>query len=168
MKFDLRPFDEIVKEEKLEGRQSTTRSDMITSELKKSFLKNFRENGLISKAAELIGVNQPKVYEWMNDDPEFKEEVNLAREQMLPMLEEAMFARALSGKSDLMLIFLAKSLKPEKYDEKAREPPKQEGITLNIIDVGGKNLTSGTNPGEKVIQVKPDVIVTPVTVSGEK
>lgn len=143
MTFQLKPFDELAKENKTDQIKDTERSDVITPELKKKFIKHFKENGLIRIAAELIGVDQPKIYEWMDEDPEFKEKVNIARDQMLPMLEEAMFARALSGKSDLMLIFLAKSLKPEKYDEKAREPPKQEGITLNIIDASGVNLTSG-------------------------
>jgi hypothetical protein len=163
MTFELKPFDQLAKEKNVEKIESTQRLDVIVPELKKNFLKHFRENGLIKTAAELIGVDQPKIYEWMGEDEDFKEQVNIAREQMLPMLEEAMFARALSGKSDLMLIFLAKSLKPEKYDEKAREPPKQDGITLNIIDVGGKNLTSG----EKVIN-PPDVVVVPTNTSGAK
>lgn len=72
-----------------------------------------------TEAAKIAGVPLPTMYRWFRE-PEFCERLTKTFQRFeQPLLEEAI-KRALA-KSDLLLMFLLKSINPERYDEGVRK-----------------------------------------------
>lgn len=137
-------FDEYAKEHNVQVNPKLHKKsldDELLPMLKEQFLNFFRQTGSIDEAAESIGVSTAMAIEWRKTDSDFGKSWDAIREnELIPLLEEAAFRRALSGKSDLMLIFLLKSMKPDKYDDRLREPPQQPSIILRVTDLKGNSL----------------------------
>lgn len=83
------------------------------------FLEALRTHGVISKAAEFAGISRWTAYHYRSIDPLFAEEWSKALELGVDALEDAAKMRAFQG-SDLLLIFLLKANRPEKYRETSR------------------------------------------------
>ena len=99
---------------------------------KGKFLKAFADTGMVGKSAVLAGVNRKTVYRWRQTDQTFSKAFEEAKEEVLESLEAEAMRRAKDGVpvpiyhqgkeigtiqkySDLLLIFLLRALKPEKY-----------------------------------------------------
>lgn len=104
---------------------------------KNSFLAAFSECGVISRAAEIAGIDRGAHYRWIQDDLEYAKAFHDAEEVAAERLEEEARRRAVEGTerpvyyqgqqcgtireySDTLLIFLLKGAKPEKYAERIR------------------------------------------------
>lgn len=104
----------------------------ITHLKKRAFLLSFAECGNIRRAAEESGVTRRAHYFWLKEDPDYAEAFEDAKEMAIEALEEEARRRAHDGVdkpvfykgdkvatvkeySDTLLIFLLKSLRPEKY-----------------------------------------------------
>lgn len=135
----------------LPGNVKITRvTENLKEKLKKHWLEVFEQVGLIDESCQAIGVSTGTVLSWRREDPGFAAAFDEVRRfKMIHLLEDAAFRRALSGKSDLMLIAMLKNLKPDVYDEKAREKPAPPGIQISVVDVDGKMLARA-NSGSKV------------------
>lgn len=84
-----------------------------------SFLRVFRASGNASAAARAAKVSRKTVYEWRDEDADFRADFEHAREQAVEMLELIARQRALGG-SDRLLEFLLKAHKPEVYGDRLR------------------------------------------------
>lgn len=110
----------------------------------KKFLLAFIECGRVSEAAALARVGKRNHWDWL-DDPEYKAAFDRARNKAADLFEDELVKRAVSGdeenvvyqgkickdevsdqplkikrKSDVLLMFLLKSLRPEKYRDNAK------------------------------------------------
>jgi hypothetical protein len=102
--------------------------------LKRAFLIAYAECGSFITACNIANVHPSSVRGWLNKDPEFLTEFDMATDNAVAMLEMEARRRALEG-SDRLLEFLLKSLRPEVYRE--RYEIKQEIATDYIIDLSG-------------------------------
>lgn len=103
---------------------------------KKAFLAAFRETGNVRQACDAADVARSSHYRWLDQDPEYREAFDLAREDAADILEAEAKRRAVDGVeeltgwykgeaggvvrkySDTLLIFLLKGLRPEVYRER--------------------------------------------------
>lgn len=72
-----------------------------------------------SVAAKGIGYNRSTVYGWAKTDAEFAAAWRDIHEEFTDLLEATAQARAITG-SDLLIIFLLKALRPEKFREQVK------------------------------------------------
>lgn len=100
------------------------------------FFKALAENKTIGDAAKIAGYSRRSVYDYADEDPEFKEKFNDAKEDIAERLEKEADVRAVEGytagyktvyiegkpksvpikrKSDALLMFRLRALKPEIY-----------------------------------------------------
>jgi hypothetical protein len=80
------------------------------------FLRLLATNGNITHAAKGAGITRQAAYWARNADDAFKAAWDDAREQAIDTLELEAHRRAMKS-SDLLIIFLLKALRPEKYRE---------------------------------------------------
>lgn len=104
---------------------------------KKAFLISFAKCGNISQSAKDAKIDRITVYDWKRDDPEFLAAYEHAEEDAADALEEEARRRAIKG-SDLLLIFMLKGAKPEKYRERGsyeHTGPNRGPIQVQRIDL---------------------------------
>jgi len=109
-------------------------------QLKKRFLEEFGERGIISRAAEAAGIDRNTVYYWQEHDEEFAQAFRQAEIRSTEVFESEAVRRAVDGVdkqrrvydnrgnlideytetsySDTLLIFLLKARNPGKYRER--------------------------------------------------
>lgn len=80
------------------------------------FLRCFAKIGIVEVAAREAGVNSNSHRKWLKNDPIYKEAFEIARDMACDVLEEICVERAKKS-SDLLMIFMLKALRPEKYRE---------------------------------------------------
>ena len=92
---------------------------------KEMFLNAYATLGVISKAAEVCGINRANIYRWQKSDPEFKERMSETFQTFAEDLESKMFDlleeqhRRRDYKSNPYLLMHAlKAALPEKYGNK--------------------------------------------------
>lgn len=135
-------------------------TDAQSAHLKKRFLDRFRKVGNVSQAAKGL-CGRRTVYDWKHDDPAFLSDFEDAEIDATESLEREARRRAIGFKavkrtyrrdgtgelvlvaeeiehrcSDVLLIFLLKSLKPEKYRERYDVNQHVDG-KIWVIDVDG-------------------------------
>lgn len=89
---------------------------------KDRFLAAFELNGIVSYACKAAGVPRSTVYLWREQDPEFARAMEEAKEVAIESLEAEAIRRATNADdaSDLLLMFMLKAARPEKYRENQR------------------------------------------------
>lgn len=80
-------------------------------------LEHFIEFGTVMAACRAVGISRTTWYRWRTEDKQFDIGVQEAQEAVADDLEQEAIKRAKDGKSDTLLIFLLKGLRPEKYRE---------------------------------------------------
>jgi hypothetical protein len=128
----------------------------LTAANRRRFLKAYAKCGAIAEAARLAKVDRGCHYDWMQD-PDYRREFEAAHETACDMLESECRRRAVEGveepviyqgelqykldkngkrtniplsirrKSDVLLIFLLKAARPEKYRDNWKGEIKHEG-----------------------------------------
>ncbi len=81
------------------------------------FLETYRQTGNVRLSADAAGVSRFTPYKAAKADPEFAEQWQQAGEDALDALEAVARQRAMRT-SDTLLIFLLKSLRPDRYRER--------------------------------------------------
>lgn len=81
-------------------------------------LAKYVEFGTVAAACRAVGIGRTTWYYWRTHDKEFDIAVQEAEETVADDLEQAAIARARQGKSDTLMIFLLKGLRPEKYKDR--------------------------------------------------
>lgn len=103
---------------------------------KRRFLELFAKIGTVTHAAEGSGISRQSVWIWKKEDEAFARAMAGAEEQRIDALEKRAFQRAEEG-SDVMLIFLLKSLRPKRYREQVTHQHSGEVVSrfdLSNID----------------------------------
>jgi hypothetical protein len=85
-----------------------------TEENRQRFIEGLNENGNVTQVCRALDLHRPAIYAWKKDDPSFAREWEDALALGVEGLEDEARRRAIQG-SDLLLIFLLKGAKPEKY-----------------------------------------------------
>jgi hypothetical protein len=92
------------------------------------FIDAYTTNGGITKSAlRSSGVPRASLERWKTEDQEFKKAMKIAEEHWVEELRKAAFMRA-QAKSDVLLMFLLKAMKPEEFDDDVR---KTQYVGLN-------------------------------------
>lgn len=84
------------------------------------FIQLYTKTGNVSLSAKGCGIHRNTVYARREASPDFAKAMDGAREEAIEALEYEAWKRAKS-KSDVLLIFLLKSLKPDMYRETTRQ-----------------------------------------------
>jgi len=83
------------------------------------FLDELRLCGIVTKAAMAAGIHRDTAYFERQRDPTFAQEWQDALDRGVDMLEDVAKQRAYAG-SDVLLIFLLKAHRPERYRETSK------------------------------------------------
>ncbi len=97
--------------------RSKARREMSTEELKRRFLEAYERYGTVTSACRIVELSRDSPYRWRQQDPEFNEAFENSRNVVADDLEQEALRRAHDG-SDLLLIFMLKALRPDKYRER--------------------------------------------------
>lgn len=136
-------------------RLSRTPEDTIAA--KQRLIEAVAEVYKIEDACRVAGVAKGTFYYWRDHDPKFAAAVEKARDQVLYSLEEELRQRCTKGvkqevyqggryvgditiKSDKLLMFMLRSLNPEKYGEKRDAPQEGNSGPKQSISFAGKKL----------------------------
>lgn len=79
-----------------------------------TFIRSISAGNTTVKASEQAGVDRSTIYGWLREDATFQDRFIKAKTSRTVMLEDAMFATALSGNA-AMQIFLACNMMPDRY-----------------------------------------------------
>ena len=109
---------------------------------KRAFIAAFAQSGNVRAAVEAAAIGRSTHYEWLRTDPDYVRAVEIAKQDAIDILEAAAAQRAVTGVrkylyhngqpvvdlngahlfemrfSDVLLIFLLKGLRPDKYRER--------------------------------------------------
>jgi len=114
-------------------------------EWKDAFLAVLRGSGNIRESCEQAGISRETAYKWKKQDKVFADKWEDSKEDAIEALEHEAHTRAMES-SDVLLMFLLKALRPEKYRERYehRIPEgEREHVVIYLPDNGrgkGKNL----------------------------
>jgi hypothetical protein len=99
---------------------------------RKRFLEFLCAGEPVTRAAAGAGVGRRTVYDWRKADAEFAQAWDEAWEQGTDLLEEVALERAVNG-SDLLLIFLLKGRRPQRYRDNVRHEVDAR-LTVSVED----------------------------------
>lgn len=77
-------------------------------------------NGVVTTAIQSVKMNRSTFYKWMNEDEEFKKEVDDIRESALDYVESKMFERITNGSDTMIIFFLKTQGKKRGYIERSQ------------------------------------------------
>ena len=119
------------------GMLNSVCGDELARNKKMLFLQHFSKMGNITAASEAAGIARKTYYAWRDSDPEFAAAAKQAEEAAADYLEAEVFRRATEGveepqfyqgkqvatvmrKSDTLLMFMLKGLRPEKFRDNVK------------------------------------------------
>lgn len=105
----------------------TPKKEPVTNRVRA--LRAYRELGTVAHACKKAKIGRQTWYDWLEKDPAFAAEVRDTKVEVKEDLEGVAVERAKDG-SDTLLIFLLKSLEPEKY----RDTQKLEIVSPKVRD----------------------------------
>jgi hypothetical protein len=89
-----------------------------TAENRANFLEAVRSSGNVTQACDAVGLARTAVYAWRDEDPSFADDWEAALTLGIEAMEDEARRRAFAG-SDLLMIFMLKGAKPEKYRDRS-------------------------------------------------
>jgi len=153
----------------------------------RAFLVAFRATGNVRLACKAASVGRSSHYRWLDKDSEYRAAFDLAKQDAADILEAEAFRRAVEGVeepvgwykgvpggtvrrySDVLLMFLLKALRPEKYRERVEVRGAFASIDLNrLSDEQLARISAGEDPLFVVATpAEPIAAVPPGEESGE-
>lgn len=113
----------------------------------KAFLAALENTGSVTAAAEVAGIHRRSAYKHKNDDAEFSRLWDESIEQAADTLEDEARRRAFAG-SDVLLMFLLKGIRPQRWREsRATIPPHElnKMIEVELKRLAAKDETEGAS-----------------------
>ncbi len=139
--------------------------DIVPRRRQRAFLAAFRETGNVRLACKAANVGRSSHYRWFEKDPEYRTAFDQAKEDATDVLEAEAFRRAVEGVeeptgwymgepggtvrkySDVLLIFLLKSLRPDRYRERVDVRGVLAHLDVSLLpDELVARLANGENP----------------------
>ena len=104
-----------------------------TKELQKKALIEALEAslGVVSTAVKLVGIHRATFYEWIKNDPEFKQAVDDISENALDFAETALHSKIRGGDTTAIIFYLKTKGKKRGYVEKSEVEFTQTGPDLS-------------------------------------
>jgi hypothetical protein len=135
----------------------------ISHAKKKALLKLYMRCGRMEPCCRQLGIDHSHHYYWMRTDPAYVEAFAQAKEYSIQHLEDIAMARATDEvkPSDLLLIFLLKAARPEKYrdsvkrDERSDVSELLKAVLLELVD--RQHARDGATPVVDWAPVPPEV-----------
>jgi len=122
-----------------------SKSDKIRH-VKKSLINSLEKSmGVVTNACKNVGIHRSTFYEYYNNDPEFKKEVNDIGNVALDFTESKMFEQIRDGNTSLIKFYLATKGKKRGYVER-QEITGSDGeklFEIKIIDTRKDEEQSG-------------------------
>jgi hypothetical protein len=82
-----------------------------------------------------LGLHRPAIYKWRNEDPEFRDAWEAALDLGIDAMEDEAKRRAMAS-SDLLMIFLLKANRPDKYrDHSTVDINQTTRVSLDSLSV---------------------------------
>lgn len=110
-----------------------------TAQKKAEFLEHYPTFLRTRKTAEAVGITEKTIYRWLEGDKDFKSEMTEVKKKIdtdrLEEVEKEIHRRGMDGESkqsDILLMFEAKALYPERYREKPQLIPLLGDITVKL------------------------------------
>jgi len=111
------------------------------------FLANFALTGNVQEAAQAAGIGRRTHYDWLKSDPAYEQAYQVASEDAADRMEREAYRRAVEGTdkpvyqgghlvgtvreySDVLLIFLLKGIRPEKFRERVEHSGKGTSFVM--------------------------------------
>lgn len=86
---------------------------------KKAMIEALKKSlGIISTAAEKVGIHRDTHYNWMRDDPEYAQEVRNINEYTIDFVESKLFQEVNNGNITGMIFYLKTKAKSRGYIER--------------------------------------------------
>jgi hypothetical protein len=126
--------------------QSTHGRGAYKEAKKSAFLKAFRCCGTVVDAAKSVRIARETVYLWRRNDPEFQKEFDQVNDDVVGILEDTAFSRAIE-KSDALLMFLLKARRPRIYLNYLYEEPGNNAVKV-FSDYLNKHCSSIPHQGD--------------------
>ena len=152
------------------------KGDENFTDAQRAFLECYREMGVIRRACKVAKVGRSSHYEWMEANPEYRRAFEDAQEDAADSLEVEVYRRAVKGvkkpvgwykgvaggyvreRSDLLLMFALKALRPEKF----RERVDVRGVLAHLdVSLLPDELVARLAAGENPITVLAPVLAAP-------
>ena len=106
----------------------------LTKAAKVQFLQALAECGVVTEAAQLAKVSTSALYDLRKDNPTFSEKWQDSIEQSTDKLDTECRTRAISGKSDVLLMFLLKGHRASVYNPQPSQALTAPTQALNVIE----------------------------------
>ena len=118
----------------------------ITHPQKRAFLAAFATVGNVKQAASLAEVSRESHYSWKTHDPDYADAFGHAQDMAADALEDEARKLALEGekKSEKMLMFLLRGLRPDTYGTRRVESKHQVSVSTEVkhrVEVDLSKLT---------------------------
>jgi hypothetical protein len=105
---------------------------------RKRFLQTLEQTTNVAASCRAAAISRKTAYEWRKVFSDFAEEWDAALNAALDQLEQTAIERAHSG-SDLLMMFLLKANRPEKYRETVTHEARGEVRVVFTNDWRGRN-----------------------------
>jgi hypothetical protein len=94
-----------------------TSPDEYSPDQVRNFLDAYAATGSVTRAAKAAGIRPATHYARLASDPGYRQAFQTAQQQLVWLLEEKAFRRALAG-SDELIMFLLRAWMPERYGDR--------------------------------------------------
>jgi hypothetical protein len=95
------------------------KENKTTTEKKKRFLEEFaRARGIVSVASNNVGITRQQVWNWTNNDPEFKQLYDNILEDQIDFVENKLIEKIEDGSDTAIIFYLKCKGKKRGYVEK--------------------------------------------------
>jgi len=139
---------------KKEEKKKRGRPTIFTQELRAKLLKLFEEHFFIAIVAAKAGIYRRRIYEWRNEDEDFRNEVMHAQGKWLAQQMELLNNYAKDKRTkDWRALKYKLSIADAEFNDKKflrEDPGKRDPTTINII-ISQRDLETSKEEAEKVI-----------------
>ena len=127
---------------------------------KRAFLTAYMQCGQLRHSCRQTGLDHTNHYYWLKTDPAYAEAFTQAREYAVDHLEDIAMARATAVEkpSDILLIFLLKAARPEKYRDHQRKDESRdisELLKAVLLEMHERSLARDVTPDAEWAPVPP-------------
>lgn len=140
------------------------------SQKQRRFLVAFAQTGNVTFSAKEAGIDRTTHYSRWMKEPRYATRFNDAKEQAADVLEGEALRRAVQGieepvfyrgeridtikrYSDILLIFLLKAVRPEKFRDRYDQGKAQEGIPVSVVQNIVRDAERKTSTNKRKIQL---------------
>ena len=109
-----------------------------TAQHKKAIIEALEKSlGVVTTACKKVGVGRTTFYGWLEDDAEFKKEVNDIQDLALDFVESQLFEQIKDSNTTATIFYLKTKGKKRGYVERIEQDHTTNGKEINIITLGG-------------------------------